>query len=432
MSAQVPLVNSIQRIRSRSIETISEAERARDEKLMEAEKEKEKYEESNNSNQMMALMNSYGPKSEAEAAADMMKLTETFGEMKFASGQLNLHTATIEEKSVSESSNSSSLPVSSPSTLLLGRQMSLNFSSEILSSIDFPLLFSEIWTNFLDSALVDKFEPVDGELIEPALNALVALCVFQPDPLISTLYNRFDSSSNLFSRLSLSRSSEKLRQLFALAISELVSHSSQLVSPISVRSPLEYFLSLSLNSLPSGSSESSECEEYFCLLISLLRQANSAQPPIPAELFSSASFFAVLQSKLSSHSTSEPLKGTSIDKLLCGFLSVLIELIRISPSLRVVSTSTELIDLLFFQCLFSDSPKCRSTQSRQLALELILELVKSDEKTDSPGVRANFLHLLHLFRVHRAKSSKLTVWDYSPEKQSIAGSGYVGLRNLGA
>jgi len=122
------------------------------------------------------------------------------------------------------------------------------------------------------------------------------------------------------------------------------------------------------------------------------------------------------------------------DEVLIGLINLLCTLIRVQPSFKE-TTSDDLIEEFFFQCLFEtptahkhgkrEPPKCKTRGTRVAAFSLLQEFARN-----SPAKHDKVVDLM--YRTHlRDKLLKDSKWNFNPYFEQRSEAGYVGLKNLG-
>ncbi|KAG9286507.1 hypothetical protein G9A89_014673 [Geosiphon pyriformis] len=207
---------------------------------------------------------------------------------------------------------------------------------------------------------------------------------------------------------------------------------------------LEFFLPLLVSLLPQLEQHIFTSKEYFDLLGNLLSiLPNSTK-------FNVNQFFTSLIQHIKQHpikemshineflilSPQQPNTGID-DTVIIGLIKIATIMVKKYPEFkRTPHFGDRFIDMIFYDCLFeiptmefSGSslvpPKCKLSESRTAAMELLIELVK-----DCPE---NFVHLTDLLLKQLDRGDQLNDnWNYCPQSCTKASSGYVGLQNLGA
>ncbi|KAI8805187.1 hypothetical protein BJ742DRAFT_856132 [Cladochytrium replicatum] len=181
------------------------------------------------------------------------------------------------------------------------------------------------------------------------------------------------------------------------------------------------------------------CEEYFDLLCHVVAKLSPTLFEERAALKRDVRklFESVIQA-ISEHPISEISSSSDPDIVLGGLLRLTTVILQQFPDLNNdEQLSRTLIDLTFTSCLFAVPdidqvrsgrlpPKCKNDATRATAFELLAQLAE--------GSRESFTYLssLLLEQIQNTVQSTVGIWNYSPKAAQKAGSGYVGLKNLGA
>ncbi|KAI8809063.1 hypothetical protein BJ742DRAFT_771514 [Cladochytrium replicatum] len=181
------------------------------------------------------------------------------------------------------------------------------------------------------------------------------------------------------------------------------------------------------------------CEEYFDLLCHIVGKLSPTLFEERAAL--KRDVRKLLESvieAINEHPISEISSSSDPDIVLGGLLRLATIILQQFPDLNNdEQLSRTLIDLTFTSCLFAVPdidqvrsgrlpPKCKNDATRATAFELLAQLTE--------GNRESFTYLsgLLLEQIQSTGQSTVGMWNYSPKAAQKAGSGYVGLKNLGA
>ena len=175
------------------------------------------------------------------------------------------------------------------------------------------------------------------------------------------------------------------------------------------------------------------CKDYFFLLTSLIQNLSSfnelAQFKDDVELANIENIIKFNANQLKERDFFEINYNNDEDEVLIGLLNLGIVIMKHSPNYK--SFTKSFIDDLYgylFELPSSDRrylPKCKSSNSRTLCFDLLIELVRNNIDN------YKYLHNL-LLTQHQSMSHSPYAWDYWPRDDVRSTCGYAGLTNLGA
>eukprot|EP01022_Parablepharisma_sp_SALTPOND_P020710 TRINITY_DN384_c0_g1_i1.p1 TRINITY_DN384_c0_g1~~TRINITY_DN384_c0_g1_i1.p1 ORF type:complete len:1619 (-),score=198.46 TRINITY_DN384_c0_g1_i1:10622-15478(-) len=177
--------------------------------------------------------------------------------------------------------------------------------------------------------------------------------------------------------------------------------------------------------------EEKECEELLEVLLSALetykiRADGEKSFDVEIKLKEALEYLKNYESK-------ESVDSVEPDKGLVGLLKIAEKLLTMDISKgTTISTPKELVDSIFYQCLFPlreasstlHRYKCKTSQSRSAAFKLIESFFAFDVDSVVYLLRNCIPYL-------PPEVYEPITWDYSPDKYKRSSSGFVGIRNLG-
>ena len=222
------------------------------------------------------------------------------------------------------------------------------------------------------------------------------------------------------------RTSSQIRNLFQEFIYFLAANIKPASTPISL-SPFGEFLDKMLNAdVLLNEPECGELCELLILMIDMYVNLDRKEAFMNTE-----EKFKELIIPFKQYKSKETLKSSESDNVLLGLLHIIEKLLDTQSKLDN-TYRFEIINDIFFKCLFPlkedvsqmYSYKCKTNKSREAAFKLLEKLVEYKEE-----------FVMYLFKECilplNAFIPKLTVWNYSPEKEEKSSSGFVGIKNLG-
>lgn len=272
------------------------------------------------------------------------------------------------------------------------------------------------------------------------------------DATVLDIYYRHESSKEIIKKLILDDSDQLVRKEACMAFTRLCLGST--TDGKNVRAFVPKFLNLLLSFLEEASlvniskitanaNRSNEekdlsgpgCKDYFTLVCRLIEPFVSQNAISPSDVQIDINFLCqFIVASILKRENYELRKNTIEDEGLRGLLILLTVLIKHNPSFKSTHESGEFIASIF-NSLFAlptqsqrSLPKCKSSNTRSAAFDLLIELVKGNENNYS--TLTNLLINQHHHEIMGRSSAY--PWEYWPHDESRSECGFVGLTNLGA
>ena len=323
--------------------------------------------------------------------------------------------------------------------------VSSDFAEKILHFFDLKV-FLDLLLDFIGEILAraEDFELEDRSILEYSL-ALVFGVVSFDKQLLLEFYLRIESL--LLTGLFFEKSG---------LVRKYVSHFAYVLIAESVKldnqnNLLRSFLRKLIESLqkPQGKQEREEFYELLCQLLELAMISNDTERKEP-EVELSVIFKELVES-LYRHQSTEARNGKTTDRVLIGLMKVVRKFLNFQGEFDE-NTAYRLFNLLLFQPHELDAPvgdyqeeanitqvqtleiKCKSPESRKVAYDLVLELIKGQQGSTFQLIRQGLGPLLQkasLLLQANNEYFKSTGFNYVPAHNSRSSYGYVGIKNLG-
>lgn len=176
------------------------------------------------------------------------------------------------------------------------------------------------------------------------------------------------------------------------------------------------------------------CKDYFFLITTLIQNMSLDELTTNEETIDFDNLIHFVAVNLRERDYYENIMGPNQieNEILIGLLSLGISLMKHNPTFKLNNDLAkgfikELYDYLFELPTPTkrNLPKCKSTNSRSLCYDLLIELVRDNYEN------YKCLHEI-LIQQHTYKTHVPYAWDYWPRDDVRSSCGYVGLTNLGA
>ncbi|KAF9917165.1 hypothetical protein BX616_001769 [Lobosporangium transversale] len=198
--------------------------------------------------------------------------------------------------------------------------------------------------------------------------------------------------------------------------------------------PVMFFLDIIQSFLPVSKEYEGNCSELFEFFEIIAREAIH---------YCTEEYYSALYSRLlriiMEHPSSEDISLSNEDTVLLGMLKVATAMISTEPKLKHQVVDFTVIDYIFDECLFPQSPnaqsldhptmptmaKCQSEGSRSAAFGLLEEYARGEPEI--------LRHVITKTRLLFDRGLEMEdQWGYDPQLTKRASCGFVGLQNLGA
>ncbi|PRP87509.1 ubiquitin domain-containing protein [Planoprotostelium fungivorum] len=332
-------------------------------------------------------------------------------------------------------------PSSDRSSLLSPKGSHTFKDPTFLSTIDSETLVMRLLEISLDAACTTGEDVADAtSAVQQSLTMLIA-CVFSGQDILDYFYQWNQLNEWLLCTV-LTPAEKQIREgstrlVLVLCSKDIHTESRKSMSQEMGETATSLFMKILLSYLPMVEKYPYNCEQYFILLVKLLRShvENTFILPIKEDI----DWDQLLQKmyhQIAKHPVLESSSSGPPDRVIIGILEFLRVFLMKFPHLKESSTCTLITQEVFQNCLFSvtaetprgvngsRAPRCQTEESRNAAFNLLSEIV-----TDSVE---NMNTLCRLLRDQLDHLSLKDDWSCAPVEIEKSEYGYVGLQNLGA